>query len=107
MLSIWSGPNFVVWERVKSHKVTALVYPIKKNCTIFATPKLSSANAYNLDKAKILSSDKELTLYHTIPTFNNPEKKPFKNIVGKGENADNQYFLLFSQCFQPCLGQVI
>ena len=25
---------------------------------------------------------KELTLYHTIPTFNDPEK-PFENIVGK------------------------
>ena len=30
-----------------------------------------------------------LTLYHTIPTFNKPEKKPFENIVGKGENAGN------------------
>ena len=26
-------------------------------------------------------------------------KKPFENIVGKGENAGNQHFLLFSQCF--------
>ena len=25
--------------------------------------------------------------------------KPFENIVGKGENAGNQHFLLFSQCF--------
>ena len=27
------------------------------------------------------------------------EKKNFKNIVGKGENAGNQHFLLFQQCF--------
>ena len=27
------------------------------------------------------------------------EKKPFENIVGKGENAGNQHFLLFPQCF--------
>ena len=27
-------------------------------------------------------------------------KKPFENIVGKGENAGNQHFLLFPQCFQ-------
>ena len=33
-----------------------------------------------------------LTLYHTIPSF---EKK----VVGKGENAGNQHFLLFPQCF--------
>ena len=28
-------------------------------------------------------------------------KKPFENIVGKGENADSQHFLLFPQCFPP------
>ena len=36
-----------------------------------------------------------LTLFHTIPTFNDPSKKPFENIVEKGENAGNQHFLLF------------
>ena len=43
----------------------------------------------------------ELTLYHTIPTFNDPEKKSFENNVGKVENAGNQHFLLFPQCFLP------
>ena len=39
-------------------------------------------------------------LYHTIPIFDDPEKnKVFENIVGKGENAGYQYFLLFPQCF--------
>ena len=28
------------------------------------------------------------------------KNKPFKNIVGKQENAGNQNFLLFPQCFQ-------
>ena len=37
----------------------------------------------------------------TIPTFNDPEKETFENIVGKGENAGNQHFLLFPQCFLP------
>ena len=27
------------------------------------------------------------------------EKKAFENVVGKGENAGNQHFLLFPQCF--------
>ena len=27
--------------------------------------------------------------------------KPLENIVGKGENAGNQHFLLFPLCFQP------
>ena len=34
-----------------------------------------------------VSSDNALTLYHIIPTFNDPGKKPFQNMVGKGENA--------------------
>ena len=29
------------------------------------------------------------------------ENKPFENNVGKGENAGNQHFLLFPQCFLP------
>ena len=33
-------------------------------------------------------------------------KTLFENIVGKGENADNQHFLLFSQCFLPCWKQI-
>ena len=28
-------------------------------------------------------------------------KDPLENIVGKGENAGNQHFLLFPQCFLP------
>ena len=36
-----------------------------------------------------------LSLYHTIPTLTTPNKKPFENIVGKGENAGNQHILLF------------
>ena len=29
------------------------------------------------------------------------KRKPSENIVGKGENAGNQHFLLFPQCFLP------
>ena len=29
------------------------------------------------------------------------KKKPFENIVGKGENAGNQYFFLLPQYFLP------
>ena len=42
-----------------------------------------------------------LFLYHTVPTVNDPRKKPLENTVGKGENAGNQHFLLFQQCFLP------
>ena len=40
-----------------------------------------------------------LSLYHTIQTFNNSDKVALEKIVGKGENAGNQHFLLFPQCF--------
>ena len=35
-----------------------------------------------------------------------PTEKPFENIEGKGENAGNQHFLLFPQCFLPLLKQI-
>ena len=33
-------------------------------------------------------------------------KKPFENIVGKGENTGYQHFLLFPQCFLPFRTQI-
>ena len=47
-----------------------------------------------------------LTFYHAIPTLNNLEKEDLENIVGKGENAGNQYFLFFPQCFLPFQKQI-
>ena len=41
----------------------------------------------------------DLTLYHTIPTYNNLYKKPLENIVRKEENAHNQNFLFFPTMF--------
>ena len=50
----------------------------------------------------------QLTLYHTITTLlTNLRRKAFKNIVGKRENADNQYFLLFPQYFLPFPKQIL
>ena len=40
-----------------------------------------------------------LTLYYTVPTLNDCEKKSFENIVGKGENAGNQHFFPFPKLF--------
>ena len=47
--------------------------------------------------------DKNLTLYRTIATFNELtlKEKTFENNMEKGENAGNQHFLLFPQCFLP------
>ena len=43
-----------------------------------------------------------LTLYNTIPTFNNPEKEGLENIVAKRENAGYQHLLLFPILIYPC-----
>ena len=62
---------------------------------------LSHANAFNLDKGKILSFSKELTLpaqRHLLMPLGN---RPFENTVRKGEIACYEKFLLFPQCFLP------
>ena len=56
----------------------------------------------SLGHQNVLLCGNGLTLYHTILTFNDHvEKKAFKIIVGRGENADNQHFLLFPHVFYP------
>ena len=35
------------------------------------------------------------------------QKRPIENILGKGENAGNQHFLLFQQCFLPAPEQIL
>ena len=51
---------------------------------------------------KIYIRQKDLT--QIILTFNDQE---IQNILGKGENACNQHFLLFSQCFLPFQKQIL
>ena len=46
-------------------------------------------------KCKFVNSTTQSLLLKTLA------KKPFENIVGKGENAGNQHFLLFPQHFLP------
>ena len=49
--------------------------------------------------------EKEKTLVNSFPhnsrLLTSLEKKAFEKIVGKGENAGNQHFLLFPQFFTP------
>ena len=72
---------------------------------ILATFNLS-ANAFNLDACHILSFDKHLL--DIIKPFTTQSRlsttlrvKTLENNVEKGENAGNQHFLLFPQCFLP------
>ena len=81
------------WGGIKSHLVTALVWLVGDS---------PYGHVRNLPLG-ILTLDFLLqgqivllfTLNHTITTLTTP----FEKIVGKGENAGNQHFLLFPQCF--------
>ena len=40
------------------------------------------------------------------PKISQPWERGLLKTVGKGENAGNQHFLLFTQCFQPFTKQI-
>ena len=57
---------------------------------------------FSLVQIEAFADDKVKVTQNILFVFQRVEKKnPFENIVGKGENADNQYFLLSPQCFLP------
>ena len=64
-------------------------------------PKVSHQGQCRLTLVETFCRSMHLTLYHTIPTFNDPEKETFRKHCGKRRNAGNQHFLLFPQCFLP------
>ena len=44
--------------------------------------------------------------FHDLPftsqsQLNDPQEMSYENIARKGENAGNQHFILFPQCFLP------
>ena len=60
---------------------------------------MSCANAFNLDQTKTWLFGKELTLYHTIPTFNNLEKEDFWKHCGKRQKCWQPTYSPFSTMF--------
>ena len=70
-------------------------------------------NLLDLSKLKAFSHDEstmanyrmiQFKWFNSLPhsrLLRTLKKKPFVNIVGKEENAGNQHFLLFPQCFLP------
>ena len=67
-----------------------------KNC------ELDKNQVRNLLHNSTLHHNDALTFSHKFPTFNNPNEEGFGKHCGKGENAGNQHFLLFPQCFLLC-----
>ena len=95
-------------------------YLSKTNRIIPASQTLSSAIAFSLSHSKMFLfgkglSDVFLSITQQGDAFNSTTqsrlltalyKKPLENIVRKGENAWNQHFLLFRQCFLPFSEQI-
>ena len=54
-----------------------MFYPITEKLHRLSHIEIVIPNSFDFDKAKIFSSGKDLSLYHTIPTFNDPEKEAF------------------------------
>ena len=48
---------------------------------------MSSAICFDFDQSKILSSSNGLSIYHLMPTCNEPREEVMENIVGTGDNA--------------------
>ena len=94
--------------------------PLKINFMFWVKLHFLSASAFDLDKAKILLSGKELTFSQmthfklflkefaedNFKLYENGRKfsKMVENSVGKGEIARYEQFLLFPQCFQKHCG---
>ena len=90
----------------------------KTNLIIHATSNFLSANAGNFGQPKVLVCGNNFNYLPNNKTLDLSKMKAFaddnlnvnqklkfavgrvENIVGKGENAENQYFILFPQCFQ-------
>ena len=60
-----------------------LFNPFKDNFYHLHQLCLTSANTFASDKRKFLLCGKELSLYHTIPTFNDHKEEGFGKLCGK------------------------
>ena len=122
---LWERCLLKTWEKEKLLLQAISPFPTmfstisKTEIIIFVISNLSSANAFNLVRSKILSCGKgwsamifvykshdlcnmsSLTISQTSLVFTCLQYKPFENTVEKGEIARNEQFLLFPKCFLP------
>ena len=66
-------------------------------CPIVGRDHDSSNTDFVVCKSFDFIQSKDLTLYHTMTTFDAFRKKPYENILRKEENAGNHHFLLLPQ----------
>ena len=102
---VWYRLNFEFWLKIKQMQVSA--------CTLimlllpFSFQTFKDQSHLFMVGLKVVNMALNLA-FQLFPTksrlLTTLDKKAFENIVGKGENAGNQHFLLFPQCFQPYQG---
>ena len=77
--------------------------------SIFIKSEIVVCKLLQFGRVQILSFGKKLKgivsirpmLWQTIPGLRDPGKEDFESIMGKGENAGNEHFLLFLHWFLP------
>ena len=122
MLPVWNSLKFVVWERVKDFTVCHVgkINPAHKKDQNFLTKSGKVSPKEHSCSCETELKSRYMLWLNSLPNDNasDPFKlKAFadnkisetemmisvsdqvKNIVGKGENAGNQHFLFFPQCF--------
>ena len=82
-------------------KLSICHYSLKKGSAV--TGKKSFTGAKYISECS-----NRFTIYQSKSTlsFSCPKNKAFENILGKGENAGYQHFLLFPKCFQNFLKRI-
>ena len=88
--SVWKSLKLVIWERVK-----CLCWYCYDGANYSSFYSLPNDKIFDVTKLKAFADDKINIAQMMISVFDWLE-----TIVGKGENAGYQHFLLFPQCFQ-------
>ena len=92
-LSVWKSLKFVIWER----GIQGFLYI----CTCVYMHEFfidsSPLGTFFIQSSTCTTLELSTTQSRLLKTL---KRKPFENILRKGENAGNQHFLLFAQCFQ-------
>ena len=119
----WLVLNFVIWWQVKTirYNIHAVWVDlehskdIKLNMTQIieiVTDRIANIIGKE-DNADYQIFQKEVSLLKVVLPFTTesrllttPTERSFENILGKGENAGNQHFLLFPQCFLSFTKQI-
>ena len=81
MLSIWSGPNFVVWEWVKSLFAGIWIRDIRFKCNLLLTQVNKILK--NLESKKLIKAVKSVAVSKALKTFFPDHSRTFSDKQSK------------------------